>query len=353
MMSGSRTIGLSRMSAAAILIGVVITGLLGSIVSAQATDSAVVVMYHRFGESDLPSTNIRLEQFEAHIKELTGGPFSVMGLPELLSTLRNDKLLPDRAVAITIDDAFRSVYTEAWPRLRAAKLPMTLFVSTDDVDRNSKAYMTWDQIRELKAAGVTIGNHTASHLSMVKATSADNAKELLRSNARFRAELGSVPKLFAYPFGEYGLKLRNLIINTGFTAAFGQHSGVLHKDADQFFLPRFSMNEAYGGVARFRLAVNALPLPVRDVMPADPLLTRTNNPPFFGFSVFGNAINGLSKLKCYAAQGRARSDRLGRSRIEVRFERPFPVGRARINCTMPASKGRWRWYGMQFYTPSP
>ena len=243
MMSGSRTIGLSRKSAATILIGVAITGLLKSTVSAQVADSAVVVMYHRFGESDLPSTNIRLEQFEAHIKELTSGPFSVMGLPKLLSTLRNDKLLPDRAVAITIDDAFRSVYTEAWPRLRAAKLPVTLFVSTDDVDRNSKAYMSWDQIRELKAAGVTIGNHTASHLSMVKATSAQNAKEILRSNARFRAELGSVPKLFAYPFGEYGFKLRNLIINTGFTAAFGQHSGVLHKDSDQFFLPRFSMND--------------------------------------------------------------------------------------------------------------
>ena len=353
MMSSPRTIGFSRMSAAAILFGVAITGPWGSIVSAQVTDSAVVVMYHRFGESDYPSTNIRLEQFEAHIKELTSGPLTVMGLPEILSALPNDKLLPDRTVAITIDDAFRSVYTEAWPRLRAAKLPVTLFVSTDDVDRNSKAYMTWDQIRELKAAGVTIGNHTASHLSMLKATYAQNAKELMRSNARFRAELGSVPKLFAYPFGEYGLKLRDLVINTGFTAAFGQHSSVLHKDADQFFLPRFSMNEAYGGVARFRLAVNALPLRVRDVTPADPLLTRTNNPPFFGFTVFGNAINGLSKLKCYAAQGRARSDRLGRSRIEVRFERPFSVGRARINCTMPASKGRWRWYGMQFYTPSP
>ncbi len=350
---GPRTIGFSRLFAAAIPFGVAMAGQLGSTVSAQVSDSAVVVMYHRFGESDLPSTNIRLEQFEAHIKELTSGPFSVMGLPQIISTLRNDKLLPDRVVAITIDDAFRSVYTEAWPRLRAAKLPVTLFVSTDDVDRNSKAYMTWDQIRELKAAGVTIGNHTASHLSMVNATSTQNAKELLRSNARFRAELGSVPRLFAYPFGEYGLKLRKLIINTGFTAAFGQHSGVLHKDADKFFLPRFSMNEAYGGVARFRLAVNALPLPVRDVMPADPLLTKTNNPPFFGFTVFGKAINRLSKLKCYAAQGRARTDRLGRSRIEVRFERPFPVGRARINCTMPASKGRWRWYGMQFYTPSP
>ncbi len=353
MMSDPRSAGFSRMCIVATLVGAAMSGPWGGSISAQAADSAVVVMYHRFGESDFPTTNIRLDQFEAHIKELTGGQLTVMGVPEILTALRDDEALPDRAVAITIDDAYRSVYTEAWPRLRAAGLPMTVFVSTDDVDRKSEAYMTWDQIRELKAAGVTIGNHTASHLRMPTAAPARNAEELTRSNARFRAELGSAPTIFAYPYGEYSLAMRDLVVDSGFTAAFGQHSGVLHKGADQLFLPRFSMSEAYGGVARFRLAVNALPLRVRDVTPADPLLTRTNNPPFFGFTVFGDALDGLSKLNCYAAQGRARIDRLGRSRIEVRFERPFPAGRAKINCTMPAPNGRWRWYGMQFYAPAP
>ena len=345
--------GFSRLLIFASLVGAAMFGPGGGSIPAQASDSAVVVMYHRFGESDFPSTNIRLDQFEAHIKELTSGSLTVLGVPEILSALRNNEALPDRVVAITVDDAFRSVFTEAWPRLRAAGLPLTLFVSTDDVDRKSGAYMTWDQIRELKAAGVTIGNHTASHLHMPRATPAENAEELARSNARFRAELGEAPTLFAYPYGEYGLKMRDLVVENGFTAAFGQQSGVMHKDADQFFLPRFSMSEAYGGVARFRLAVNALPLRVRDVTPFDPLLTKTNNPPFFGFTVFGDALDELNKLNCYAAQGRARIDRLGRSRIEVRFERSFPAGRAKINCTMPAPNGRWRWYGMQFFVPTP
>ena len=185
------------------------------------------------------------------------------------------------------------------------------------------------------------------------ATPQQNGDDLARSNARFRAELGAVPTLFAYPFGEYGLAVRDKIVEAGFTAAFGQHSGVLHKDAEQYFMPRFAMNEAYGDVARLRLASNALPLRVRDVTPADPLLTQANNPPFFGFTVFGDAIEGLEALNCYASgQGRAQIDRLGRSRIEVRFERSFPAGRARINCTMRATNGRWRWYGMQFYVPT-
>ena len=68
MMSDSRTIGFSRMFTAAFLFGAAMTGPWGGMISAQAADSAVVVMYHRFGESDFPATNIRVDQFEAHIR---------------------------------------------------------------------------------------------------------------------------------------------------------------------------------------------------------------------------------------------------------------------------------------------
>ncbi len=353
MMSDPRSAGFSRMFIVATLVGAAMSGPWGGSISAQAADSAVVVMYHRFGENDFPSTNIRIDQFEAHIRELTGDRMTVLGVPEILTALREGTTLPDRTMAITIDDAFRSVYTEAWPRLRAAGLPFTLFVATDAVDRKFDGYMSWDEIRELQQAGVTIGSQTASHLHMPTATPRQNSDDLARSNARFRAELGAAPTLFAYPFGEYGLAVRDKIVEAGFIAAFGQHSGVLHKDAEQYFMPRFAMNEAYGDVARLRLASNALPLRVRDVTPADPMLTKANNPPFFGFTVFGDAIKELGALNCYASgQGRAQIDRLGRSRIEVRFERSFPAGRARINCTMRATNGRWRWYGMQFYVPT-
>ena len=65
-------------------------------------------------------------------------------------------------------------------------------------------------------------------------------------------------------------------------------------------------------------------------------------------------INRLSALACYASgQGKARLERLGPARIEVRLEKPLRAGRARINCTMPGNAGRWRWYGTQFYVARP
>ena len=131
-----------------------------------ADTHAVVFMYHRFGDGRFPSTNITLEQFDAHISEIQSGGYNVRPLPEIIAAFRKREPLPDRTIAITIDDAYASVYTEAWPRLRQAGLPFTLFIATDAVDRRLADMMTWDQIRELATAGVTIGSQTASHPHM-------------------------------------------------------------------------------------------------------------------------------------------------------------------------------------------
>ena len=191
-------------------------------ITSTAAESAVVFMYHRFGESAYPSTNVSIAQFEAHIAELKNGNYAVRPLPEIIRALRAGRNLPDRTVALSIDDAFQSIYTEAWPRLKKAGLPFTIFVSTDPVDQEKSGYMNWAQIAELVRSGlVTIGNHTASHLHMAASSEQRNTAEIAKSNARFRAKLGSVPKLIAYPYGEYSLAVRKVVSAAGFDTAFG------------------------------------------------------------------------------------------------------------------------------------
>lgn len=311
--------------------------------------SAVVLMYHRFGEEDMPSTSIRIDQFEAHLAELKSGGYQVLPLPRIVAALRDRKPLPDRTVAITIDDAYRSVYLEAWPRLRAAGLPFTLFVSTDVIQRGGD-YMSWDEIRELARGGVEIGNQTASH-SHLPALPLDKARDDIRAaNARIEAEIGQKPTLLAYPYGEYSAAIRDMVAGEGFHAAFGQHSGVAHSQMDRYQLPRFPLNENYGGLDRFRLVANALPLPVTELTPNDPVLTG-RNPPAIGFTVMPG-IGDTAQLDCFASrQGRTHIERLPAGRIEIRLTEPLPAGRARLNCTMPGPDSRWRWFGLQFYVP--
>ncbi|MDP6786420.1 MAG: polysaccharide deacetylase family protein [Rhodospirillales bacterium] len=315
---------------------------------AAAAESAVVFMYHRFAEPAYPATNISVAQFEAHLDELGSGGYTVLAVPDILDSLGRGAELPDRTVGLTVDDAFLSVYTEAWPRLRKAGYPFTVFVATNAVDAGYAGQMTWDQIREMAAAGVTIGAHTASHLHMPLNDRTRNAETLKVSNARFAAELGRQPTIFAYPYGEASLEIQGLVRDAGYVAAFGQHSGVLNRWDDFYYLPRFSLSEKYGDLDRFRRVANALPLPVSDITPADPLVTD-DNPPAIGFSVMAG-VTGLGRLACYAShEGKARMERLGDSRVEIRLRTPLPVGRSRLNCTLPTSGGRWRWFGRQFY----
>jgi len=317
-----------------------------------ADPSAVVIMYHRFGDARYPSTNVRIEQFEAHLAEIRDGGYTVRPLAEIVAALRAGRELPPKTIALTIDDAFLSVYEQAWPRLRQARLPFTLFVATRPIDEKKPDFMSWTQLRELADAGVTIGAHTATHAHMPMLSDERNREEIKESSASYEAMLGKRPRLFAYPYGEYSLAVRRIAREAGFDAAFGQHSGALYRGTDFFGLPRFAMNEHYGDVKRFRLAANTLPLPASDITPAETYLKTGANPPLFGFTVAGDIAKRLNLLACYATgQGKVRIERLGDTRIEVRMNQAFPSGRTRVNCTLPAGKGHWRWLGRQFLVP--
>lgn len=308
---------------------------------------ASVIMYHRFGEDRYPSTNTTIEQLESHIAYLQEGGFTLMALPEIIERFQSGRTVPDRTVAISIDDAYLSVYEEGWPRFRDAGFPITLFVATGPIDRNLRGYMSWDQLRELQAAGVSIGSQTNSHPHMHRISIDAVKEELSSSNQRFIDELGLRPELFAYPYGEYNLEVIEAVKEAGFIAAFGQNSGIMHKDDLLYELPRFAFNEAYGDLERLSLAANGLPLKVTQITPADMVITQ--NPPFYGFTL-DEDMEPKKQLRCFSSRyGKLDVSLLGR-RAEIRLPGPLEGPRFRINCTMPGKDKRWRWFGRQFLT---
>jgi len=307
---------------------------------------ASVIMYHRFGDSRYPSTNIKKEQFLEHINELLKPEYNVIGIETALQAINNIKLIKDKSIVITIDDAYSSVYNYAWPIFKKNNLPFTLFVSTDVIDNKTPGYMSWEEIRILKNNGVTIGSQTKSHPHMFKINKQKIIDELTISNKRFIQEIGSRPKIFAYPYGEYNLEVLEQVKLHGFTAAFGQHSGVIHESLGLYELPRFAMNEKYGDMERFLLAINALPMPISDLSPKNPVISK--NPPSYGFTL-SKLIQPKNAVRCFANNNiKTETKRLGKNRIEVRLSNPFLKGRGRINCTMAGKNNRWRWLGRQF-----
>ena len=173
--------------------------------------------------------------------------------------------------------------------------------------------------------------------------------DVRRASSRFEAELGAVPKIIAYPYGEYDKATADAMETEGFEAAFAQYSGPIAPWHSLYALPRFPVNERYGDDARFKLVSQTLALPIGDLIPIDPLLTEASNPPLLGFTVEAE-IGSLRSMACYPSHlGKAADLNFAtKRRVEIRFAKPFPKGRNRINCTMPAGGGRWYWLG-QFY----
>lgn len=174
------------------------------------------------------------------------------------------------------------------------------------------------------------------------------AKDIESATKIYQKELGEMPDIFAYPFGEFSPELANILKEMGLKAAFGQYSSAASSQSDIYGLPRFSFNEKYSKMERFRLIVNARALPVYDVLPIN--ATVSQNPPSIGFTV-DKQVRGLSALSCYPSHlGKAASiTRIGGNRVEVRFDKPLPQGRSRINCTMPGPDKRWYWFGLPFF----
>ncbi len=337
-------------------------GLLGALVAftptlAVAADPhAVVFMYHRFGEDLYPTTSVRLEQFEAHLQHLADENYQVWPLARVVSHLATGKPIPERTVALTVDDAYLSVYTEAFPRLRQRGWPFTVFVATGPVDQGLQGQMTWAQMREMQAAGVTFANHGVSHDYLIRRHPGESETQWLARmrdeiescQRRLVAELGAAPPLFAYPYGEYDEPLADLVRELGYTA-FGQQSGAVGRYSDTRALPRFPMAEAYAELKDFAAKAAMRALPVVAYAPWNPVLQETRRPELVVTLGAGEILR--EELVCYVSgQGSTPVRWLdaGRNRFAIQAREDLPSGRSRYNCTAPDLQRNYYWFSQQW-----
>ena len=106
-------------------------------------------------------------------------------------------------VVLTFDDAVSNHATFVAPLLRSLGFQATFFLCEfpPDFAVNKRQYMTWEQIRELHAAGFELGNHTLTHAGVRELSEEEFERELLALEDRFR-QLGLPPSVsFAYPGG--------------------------------------------------------------------------------------------------------------------------------------------------------
>ena len=303
------------------------------------------IMYHRFNESKYPSTNIQMDIFKQQIEIIEDSNYKFNNPSEFEKMFSTPKI--KKEILITIDDAFLSFYQEAWPFLKKNKIPFILFVSTEPVGK--KGYMNWDQIREVESEDFAfIGHHSHTHDYLINETNDQFILDIKKANKIFLKELGYIPNLFSYPFGEYSKFMRNYI-SENFRFAFGQHSGVIDLNKDKFELPRFPINEKYGELKRFKSIINYFPLEYKEIFPEEKYLSQENNPPKFQVKFFKEQKN-LDNINCYSNEGgkwEKSKTNFSNYTLTIKFREPFMPRRGRINCSLN-DNGKWRWFGIQF-----
>jgi peptidoglycan/xylan/chitin deacetylase (PgdA/CDA1 family) len=197
-------------------------------------------------------TNTSPNLFEAQMRFLSEAGYKAASLNEILEAIRTKQKM-DKWVAITFDDGYKDFYTQAFPILQKYNLHATVFVVPGFInglhpEKNRCDYMSWEQIREVSAHGISIGSHTMTHPALYTLPLSVIEEQVRQSKDLIQNELGSAIDSFAYPFAfpEYDQQfvgeLREVLQTHSYRCGVCTIIGRAHSGHDHFFLPRLPVN---------------------------------------------------------------------------------------------------------------
>ncbi|MEM9858522.1 MAG: polysaccharide deacetylase family protein [Bacteroidota bacterium] len=316
----------------------------------------VCFLYHRFGDSRHPSTNISLQDFEAHLNYLKTNGFTVLTLSKAIDYLKSDQTLKKVAV-LTIDDGFNSFYNNAVPLLKKYGFPATLFINTETV--GSADYMGWAEIKKVHEQGIEIGNHTHSHAYFLNQPETERyetfEREIRQTQKLITENIGAVPKTFAYPFGELDPKMKAIVKNMGFEAAGAQNSGVIYYGTDLMQCPRFPMNESYSALDQFAMKAETKALKIVNKIPASFVLPKGENQPDLTITIQPDELK-LDQLQCFiqGSECETRQTINTDSTVTLTLKATSSIAdrrRTLYTITVPDENGKWHWFSHLWINP--
>lgn len=263
----------------------------------------IIFGYHRFEKKvRRPDTEITPEAFENQMKELQAHKISVIPMQDFLAWKRGEKAIPSRAAIITIDDGYKSGYEVAWPILKKYGYPFTLFIYTEGV-RGGKfgggQAMTWEQLAEMRDAGIDIQAHSATHQDLRKLPSKMKSSgltydqwlesEVAGSKQTLEQRLGIQVNCFAVPFGYYNEKVREAAKKARYEALFTVYGQKLTYGSPNDSLGRYMMEAnkpkvfteaiTFGGAASGgSVPVEEIPTASLQASPADGAVANDKTP---------------------------------------------------------------------------
>lgn len=186
--------------------------------------TGTVLAYHAIGRCDEDRHNLFVSESRfAEQMHFLASERHVLPLEDVFAG--SDR----RAVAITFDDGYKSVYRSALPILESHGFPATVFVPTAHIGGSN----TWDaplgcdldiidegQMRDALSRGLDIQSHGHNHIDMSQATSVQIQSDLSDSRNELKRVTGVWPRYLAYPYCTGSVAAQRAARDLGFDGAF-------------------------------------------------------------------------------------------------------------------------------------
>jgi biofilm PGA synthesis lipoprotein PgaB len=216
----------------------------------------VTLMYHAISpQAQRSGSSISTTAFRQQLELLKKNHFHVITIDEYADFMLNKGKVPDNAVLLTFDDGYESFYTYAYPILKEMGDTATNFVivSTIDSYKPGAPKLTWNQMREMKRAGMSFYNHTYDEHHMITVNREGDQKpalahlqyltpenrvetlqeyrdrvgtDLRKADNRLHAELGNSRNILCFPYGKYSLTTLEVAKSQGISLFFTISKGI-------------------------------------------------------------------------------------------------------------------------------
>lgn len=202
---------------------------------------AHIFVYHRFDDPRYKSADTTTSELIKQFEHFKNNGYKVVPLEDMVTKLQNNEEIPDKWVALTIDDAYKSFYEHGLEVFKRYGYPFSLFVYVEATNKKYGDYMTWDQIKEASEFG-TIGLHSYSHPRLQNLTTDQIIADTQKAWTIFEEKVGVVPKIYAYPYGEYDDNVVKVLKeNFAFEAILNQNTGSVNSKTDRFDISRIAL----------------------------------------------------------------------------------------------------------------
>ncbi len=208
------------------------------------TAKVPILMYHYLSvppaNADIYRKDLSVapDLFNAHLDRLQAEGYTTISFYELVAYLTQGALLPEKPVILTFDDGYRDNYENAFAALKSHGMRATFFVVIDFINKGRPEYVTWDMLREMHKAGMSVEAHSLEHSSLKKRSRDDLLFQALRCYETLQNELGQRARFISYPAGQYDATTIDAFREAGYWAGITTVQGATHTTDHLFELKR-------------------------------------------------------------------------------------------------------------------